>query len=104
SRTGHSTVRAEPDAVRLYYCDVAKEGVEFRQETVTDIDPASRRVATDAGTDDPDFLVVALGADYDMDATPGLAEGGYEYYTLAGAARMRPAAGALAGRPLLSSS
>ena len=32
-----------------------------------------------------DVLVIALGADYDMDATPGLAEGGNEFYSVAGA-------------------
>ena len=32
-----------------------------------------------------------MGADYDMAATPGLEEGGYEYYTLAGAERLRDA-------------
>ena len=34
-------------------------------------------------------LVVALGADYDVDATPGLAEGGNEFYSVAGAERLR---------------
>lgn len=81
--------RQAADDVLLPYGDFAKEGVEFRQETVTAIDPESRRVTTDAGSYDPDFLVVAMGADYDMDATPGFAEGGSEYYTLAGAERMR---------------
>ena len=33
-------------------------------------------------------LVIALGADYDMDATPGLAEGGNEFYSVAGAERL----------------
>jgi sulfide:quinone oxidoreductase len=80
--------RQAPGDVSLPYRDIAKGGVEFRQETVTGIDPGSRRVTTDAGSYDADFLVVALGADYDMDATPGLAEGGSEYYTLAGAERM----------------
>ncbi|HEY1360569.1 MAG TPA: FAD/NAD(P)-binding oxidoreductase [Thermoleophilaceae bacterium] len=80
--------RQPSDDVRLYYRDIAKDGVEFRQETVTGIDPTTRRVTTDAGSYDPDFVVVALGADYDMDATPGFAEGGSEYYTLAGAERM----------------
>src|SRR3954447_3899732 len=70
--------RLVPADVRLYYRDFAKDGVEFRQETVTGIEPATRRVTTDAGSYDPDFLVVALGADYDMAATPGLAEGGSE--------------------------
>ena len=68
-----------------------KDGVEFRQETVTGIDPAARRVTTDAGSYDADFLVVALGADYDIAATPGFEAGGYEYYTLAGAERLRDA-------------
>ena len=83
--------RESSDAVRLPYGDIAKDGVQFRQETVTGIDPVARRVATDAGTYDADFLVVAMGADYDMAATPGLEEGGHEYYTLAGAERLRDA-------------
>jgi sulfide:quinone oxidoreductase len=83
--------RQSADAVKMPYADIAKDGVEFRQETVTGIDPATRRVTTDAGSYDPDFLVVAMGADYDMAATPGLAEGGHEYYTLAGAERLRDA-------------
>jgi NADPH-dependent 2,4-dienoyl-CoA reductase/sulfur reductase-like enzyme len=58
--------------VRLHYREIDKDGVEFRQETVTGVDPVTRRVATDAGFYDADFLVVAMGADYDMDATPGL--------------------------------
>jgi sulfide:quinone oxidoreductase len=81
--------RQTADDVRLFYRDVVKDGVELRQETVTGIDAASRRVTTDAGSYDADFLVIALGADYDFDATPGFAEGGHEYYTLAGAERLR---------------
>src|SRR5690349_13768396 len=68
--------RESADSIRLPYRDFVKPGVEFRQETVTAIDPAARRVTTDAGTYDADFLVVAMGADYDMPATPGLEEGG----------------------------
>jgi sulfide:quinone oxidoreductase len=83
--------RRSADEVRLYYSDVVKDGVEFRQETATGIDPAARRVSTDAGSHDADFLVVAMGADYDMAATPGFQEGGHEYYTLAGAERLRDA-------------
>ena len=81
--------RKSADEVLLHYADIVKDGVEFRQETVIGIDPTARRVATDKGTHDADFLVVAMGADYDFDATPGLREGGHEYYTLAGAERLR---------------
>ena len=95
--------RQSADEVRLPYGDIAKDGVEFRQETVTGIDPASRRVTTDKSSYDPDFLVLAAGADYDMAATPGLAEGGHEYYTLAGAERLRDElAGFKGGRVLIS--
>jgi sulfide:quinone oxidoreductase len=95
--------RQSSDDVRLYYSDVAKNGVEFRQETVTAIDPVTRRVTTDTRSYDADFLVVALGADYDLAATPGLLEGGFEYYTLSGAERMREALDAFDGGKVLLS-
>jgi len=75
--------------VRLHYRDISKRGVEFRQERVTSIDPEKRRVTTDEGSYDADVLAVALGADYDFAATPGFEEGGFEYYSIAGAERMR---------------
>ena len=95
--------RQAADEVRLHYRHIDKEGVEFRQETVTGIDPAARRVTTDAGAYDADFLVVAMGADYDMDATPGFEAGGYEYYTVAGAERLRDALPAFDGGRVLVS-
>ena len=81
--------KAAPDAVRLHYRDFGKPGVRFLSETVTAIDPDARRVTTDRGVHDADVLVVALGADYDFDATPGLAEAGTEFYSVAGAERVR---------------
>jgi sulfide:quinone oxidoreductase len=80
--------RTTLDAVRLSYGDLAKAGVRFLQETITAIDPEARRVTTDAAVHEADVLVVALGADYDLDATPGLAEAGNEFYTVAGAERL----------------
>jgi sulfide:quinone oxidoreductase len=80
--------RATPDAVRLPYSEIAKPGVRVVRETITAIDPEARRVSTDVGTHEADFLVIALGADYDFDATPGLAEGGNEFYSVAGAERL----------------
>jgi sulfide:quinone oxidoreductase len=75
--------------VLLHYDEISKEGVEFRRERVTAIDPEKRRVATDAASYDADILVIALGADYDFAAPPGFEEGGVEYYSVAGAERMR---------------
>jgi sulfide:quinone oxidoreductase len=79
----------EPASVRLPYRDIARPGVRFVQETITAIDPDAKRVTTDRDTHDADVLVVALGADLDASATPGLAETGDEYYTEAGAERLR---------------
>jgi len=80
--------RTTPDAIRLPYRDIAKPGMRFLQETITAIDPEARAVTTDRGVYEADVLVVALGADYDLDATPGLAEGGNEFYSVAGAERL----------------
>jgi sulfide:quinone oxidoreductase len=76
--------RTTPDAVRLPYADVSKPGVQFLQERVLEIDPEARTVRTDGGSHEADVLVVALGADYDVAATPGLAEVD-EFYSVAGA-------------------
>ena len=78
----------EPEAVRLPYSRYAKSGVRFLKRTITAIDPDRRRVTTNDGVFDADFLVVALGADYDFDATPGLA-GTTEFYSVDGAERLR---------------
>ena len=78
-----------PEAVRIAYRNIVKPGVRFLQEAITAIDPVARRVTTENGTYDADVLVVALGANYDINATPGLAEGGNEFYSVAGAERLR---------------
>ncbi len=76
-------------SVHLAYRNIVKPGVRFRQETITVIDPDARRVTTNQGTYNADVLVVALGADCDPSATPGLIEGGNEFYSFAGAERLR---------------
>lgn len=81
--------RTTLDAVQLPYGQIAKPGVRFVRETILAIDPHTRRVTTDQCTHEADFLVVALGADYDFDATPGLADADNEFYSVDGAARLR---------------
>jgi sulfide:quinone oxidoreductase len=81
--------RKTPGAVRIPYSSLVKPGVRFRQEEIIAIDPESRRVRTTKGTYDADVLVIALGADYDPAATPGLSSGGYEFYSFTGAERLR---------------
>lgn len=76
-------------SVKNSYSRINLPGVQFRQETITSIDPITRRVKTQNGTYEADVLVVALGADYNIGATPGLAEGGHEFYSFEGAEKLR---------------
>src|SRR5918998_387128 len=81
--------RTEAADVLHPYRELVKPGVRFVQAEVRSIDPVAKRVETDAGTFDADVLVVALGADLDPGATPGLVEGGHEFYTEEGAFALR---------------
>ena len=77
-----------PDSVKMYYNQIIKPGVKFRQETLLAIDQEKREVFTNKGKYSADIMVIALGADYDIDATPGLSEGGNEFYSFNGAVQL----------------
>ena len=81
--------RKSSDAVKISYSSICKPGVQFRQETITAIDPVLKKVTTTKGVYETDILVVALGANYDIQATPGLAEYGHQYYSFEGAEKLR---------------
>src|SRR5215211_3980299 len=80
--------RTTREAVRLPYAEFVKPGVRLVRDTVVGIEPERRRVTTTSGSFDADFLVIALGADYDFAATPGLTQAD-EFYSEAGAAGLR---------------
>jgi sulfide:quinone oxidoreductase len=71
--------------VRLPYSEFTKPGVRLLREEIVSIDPEAKRVRTDAGVHEADILVIALGADFDIEGTPGLAEHGNEFYSFGGA-------------------
>ncbi len=71
------------------YSAIAKPGVRFLRSEIRAIDPAAKSVVTDAGTFAGDVLVVALGADLEPSATPGLVEAGHEFYTTGAAFELR---------------
>jgi sulfide:quinone oxidoreductase len=78
-----------PEQVRLPYEAISKPGVRFLQEDILAIDPEGVRVTTDRGVHEADVMVVALGADLEPEATPGLIEHGNEFYSEIGAERLR---------------
>jgi sulfide:quinone oxidoreductase len=79
--------RVALDAARLPYRRILKPGVRFVQETIASFDPVARRVVTDRGVHTGDHVVVALGADHDFAATPGLSEA-TEFYSVPGVAQL----------------
>lgn len=72
---------------RTPYSALDLPSVTFRQERITRIDPESKKVETSGGSYVADVIVIALGADLNIAATPGLAESGHEFYSVAGAER-----------------
>lgn len=69
-----------------------ESGIELIEDTVARIDPKSREIQLKAGgTLRGDAVIVALGADYDLGAVPGLVETAQTFYTVEGAIRLRDA-------------
>ncbi len=81
--------RKPADAVKISYSNIVKPGVQFRKDTIVSIDPVKKVVTTQNSVYEANVLVVALGANYDMQATPGLVECGNEYYSFEGAEKLR---------------
>ncbi len=89
--------KALPSEVVHPYSDLDKPGLRFVQTTIRSIDPVAKSVDTDAGVFDADIMVIALGADLDPSATPGLQEAGHEFYTVPGAFALRDVLSAFPG-------
>ncbi|MBI4264712.1 MAG: NAD(P)/FAD-dependent oxidoreductase [Acidobacteria bacterium] len=71
---------------------LARKGIDVRIGDVEHIDPTRREVTLTGGqTMTADHLVIALGAELDPAAIPGLAEAGHNFYTLRGAEAFRDA-------------
>lgn len=66
-----------------------KRGIELRRAEITAIDPKARTALTSVGEFAGDHLVIALGAQCDMDAIPGLAQAAQTFYTFDGAIELR---------------
>ena len=86
-----------PAQVFHSYRDITKPGLRFVRAEISSIDPQAKRVDTDAGSFAGDVIVLALGADLDPGATPGLVEAGHEFYTNQGAFAVRDVLGQFGG-------
>lgn len=77
-----------PQSVSQRRAALFRDGVRFVEGTVSEIDVSNRSVTTDKTKLLWDYLVVALGADLNVSAVPGL-EAAHTFYTLEGAERLR---------------
>lgn len=68
-----------------------RRGIDLVTAEVKSIDPKARAVETTSGRFKGDYMVIALGADTNMAAIPGLADVAHSFYTLDGASRLREA-------------
>lgn len=75
-------------------------GVRFLQATVRGLDIPGRKAETDRETLRWDYLVIALGADLNDAAVPGLAQAAHTFYTIEGAQRLKGALEQFAGGDL----
>lgn len=83
-----------PTAITRPLAQLLRPGIEIVYDDIREIDPAARRVTTDAGELTGDAIVVALGAELAPEAIPGYADAAHDFFTLEGAERF---ASALAG-------
>ncbi|GMQ86897.1 MAG: FAD/NAD(P)-binding oxidoreductase [Gammaproteobacteria bacterium] len=70
---------------------LSAKGIEVVHGTIERIDPERKTVMVDGQEWAGDYLVIALGAGLAPEAVPGLAEAGYNLYSLAGAESLRDA-------------
>ena len=74
-----------------------RRGIEFRQGSITRIDPARREAEVGGQSLRADALVIALGAEDAPETIPGLAEAGLCIYTMEGATAIRDALARFSG-------
>ena len=77
--------------------DLLDPGVRFIEANIVGLDLSKRTVATEKETLRWDRLVIALGADLNLDRVPGLAAAAHTFYTVEGAQRLKAALERFAG-------
>jgi len=93
---------ASEASVRHKRAAVEKRGVTFVQATIDSINASEKSIVTSKGTLSGDHMVIALGANLNMGAVPGLAEAASSFYTLEDAVRLKSTlAGFKGGRIVL---
>lgn len=86
-----------PERISRPHERLRSRGIELIRGEVQAIEPGALQVVVDGATLQGDAIVIALGAEYAMDAIPGLASAGHCFYALEGARRAWEALSAFTG-------
>jgi len=81
----------EPATIQRPLPRLNRRGIEVEQGTIEEIDARARAVRVGGREQTGDALIVSLGAELAPEAIPGLAEAGYNLYSLEGAVALRDA-------------
>ena len=81
----------QPAAISRPLVKLLRPGIEIVRSHVREVDPVSRRVATDTEELIGDAVVIALGAELAPDAVPGYADAAHDFFTLEGAGQFASA-------------
>lgn len=73
------------EAISRPIARLARKGIDVQLGDIQRIDPPRRLITVGGNQIAADYLVVALGAELNPDAIPGLAQAGHNFYTLSGA-------------------
>ena len=76
--------RRRPGQISRPIAALAKRGIEIVRGSIERIDPATRTVRVNGAEMAGDHMILALGAELAPELTPGLAQAGHNFYTLAG--------------------
>lgn len=87
----------DPPGISRELAPLTKKGIEYVNAEVTEIDPAKKVVNTSSGDFGYDYLIVALGAELNPQAVPGLSGVAYTPYSLEGTISLRDALQRFAG-------
>jgi sulfide:quinone oxidoreductase len=77
-----------PEQIQRDLTHISNRGIAFVQDEVTQISPSDHMVQTKSNNFQYDYLIVALGAEYDYQTIPGF-EKAYHIYDLESAIRLR---------------
>jgi len=74
--------RSTLDEGRRHLATLTSGGIRFQQGTVEAVDPAHRSATVDGAPIEADALIIALGAQHNVDAAPGLRQHAFNPYDI----------------------